>query len=554
MPKTRILLVEGDAKHQSLLGMALTNGRPDVELCTVANGEECLKKTGECLFDCLVLDFKLPDYEADELLPILTKNPNNCPVVVVSSNRDQEVVIRTMRNGGVDFVPKTVAIDSDNLWRRIAGAIEQHRRHNRQRQQVNRRMKQLAQLAETDPLTEIPNRRYGDRLLGGLSHRAYDRRGPVSILMLDIDHFKAINDTYGHAVGDDVLRAIAETLRTHAKKQDTLCRWGGEEFIVVKPSTSLAEAVAWAEDVRQAIEHLKGCFNDRIIPVTASLGVIECPGQQVGLKMIARADRAMYLAKARGRNRVCTGGMVAFQEILELSGGSEDDTLEQRRNDVLDLCWDRLGITQREHLGGHSDRVGGVAVCLGRVLGIDRQTREGLRTAALLHDLGKLVIPEEVLGKPSALSPQELELVSRHAEDGADMSIDLGASRLTADWIRHHHARFDGKGPPSGLRGEAIPLEARILGVADALDAMTSQRPYRSAYSTASAMDELQQERGHQFDPSLVDIVPDALRAQAQVRTGCSENLKAGLDGDSRESAATIGVAGLSTLGSGHCE
>ena len=552
MPKTRILLVENDADHQSLLGMALTNGRPDVELCTAVNGEECLKKMGERLFDCLVLDFKLPDYEADELLPILTKSPNNCPVVVVSSSRDQEVVIRSMRNGGMDFVPKTVAIDSDNLWRRIAGAIERHRRHRMKRQQVNRRINQLARLAETDPLTGIPNRRYGDRLLGGFSHRPYDRRGPVSILMLDIDHFKAINDTYGHAVGDAVLREIAETLRAHANKQDTLCRWGGEEFLVVKPSTSLAEAVAWAENARRAIECLKGCFGDGIRPVTASFGVVECPGQQVSQETIARADRAMYLAKTRGRNRVITGGMVTFQELLELSGVSEDDTPEQRRNNVLDLCWDRLGITQREHLGGHSEHVGRLAVCLGRVLGLGRQTLEGLRTAALLHDLGKLIIPEEVLGKPSALSPQERELVSRHAEEGSDMSIDLGVSRLTADWVRYHHVRFDGKGSPSGLRGEAIPLEARILSVADALDAMTSRRPYRSTYSTASAMDELQQERGHQFDPTLVDSVPDALRAQ--VRTGCSENLKAGLDGDSRESAATIGLAGLSTLGSGHCE
>ena len=530
--------------------MVLADGRPGVKVRTVGNGEDCLRELQEQVFDCIVLDFNLPDCAASGLLCTLRKCHHSCPVIVVSSSRDQEVVIESMRSGSLDFVPKTVALQGDTLWRRVEQAITRHREAQKRRGHAKRRAAQLAKLAEVDPLTGLSNRRYLDRLFRTNRRKAYDRRAQISVIMLDVDHFKRVNDSHGHAFGDMVLQKVAHALQGSACEGDVVCRWGGEELVVLRPSTSLAEAVFWAENLRRGIEYLEIFSGDRRVIVTASIGVVNCPSRGLSAETISQADQAMYLAKSRGRNRVCTWESVSFRKLLEVTGAADREPPERRLSGFLGRCWDQLGPTQRDHLGPHSDRVSKAAASIGRALGLDRPTQQRLRTAALLHDLGKWIVPEDVLGKPSELSREERELVRRHAQDGAEMSIQLGADQMTAGWIRCHHNRFDGEGPPAGMRGQAIPLEARILAIADAIDAMTSERPYRSAYSLASAMGKLQRERGGQFDPVLVDTALDMLRAEVgagAVGHGCP--LAGGKGHEQGSSNGREAAAGQATFG-----
>lgn len=179
-----------------------------------------------------------------------------------------------------------------------------------------------------------------------------------------------------------------------------------------------------------------------------------------------------------------------------------------------------LGPTQREHLTAHAERVSRFAGWVAEALGLEVVERQRVVVGGRLHDLGKYFIPEAILAKPAPLTPAEWAVLSRHAADGAEMSLALGADATTAGFIRYHHTRYDGVGSPNGLAGEAIPLGARILAVADAFVTMRSRRPYRAARTRASALAELRRERWGQFDPRVVDVVSRLLRGEASAATG----------------------------------
>lgn len=517
MSKIGILLVEDDCDHGSLLSLALIEGRPHVHLTLIRTGEEFQRRIREQQFDCIVLDFNLPDCKADELLRHLGKQGNKCPVIVISSNKDQSTVVKCVRSGGVDFVSKAEALSGDNLWRRIEYALARQRRAHETRRKIERRTQRLARLAETDPLTGLSNRFSLDRFFRNRREKL-DRRGNVSAIMLDIDRFKSINDNCGHPCGDRVLRAIADTLRGCARKKDLACRWGGEEFVVIRPSTSLPEAVCWAEQLREEIERLRIECSGQYVPVTASIGVVNGPSTELSGETISQADQAMYLAKRRGRNRVYTWEMVAFEKALKQLTRIDGQSPELRLREVLERYRIPLGPTQRNHLTIHAEYVSKVALRLGHALGVGAEAMDRLRIAGLCHDIGKLLIPEDVLAKGTALSGEEWALLQRHSSNGAEMIAELGADRKTADYVRYHHTRFDGADVAGEAGGPSMPIEAKILSVADAFVAMTSERPYQPARSFSSAICELRRERGAQFDPDVVNAAHDALPSEAPFR------------------------------------
>jgi two-component system cell cycle response regulator len=370
-------------------------------------------------------------------------------------------------------------------------------------------MEQLAHLAEQDPLTGLANRRRLERLFENRRF-ARDRRGCVSVIMLDLDHFKRINDRHGHDCGDRVLRAVADAVRDCAGANDVVCRYGGEEFVIIRPATSLAAAVHWAEALREKVAGLEIRWGDRRVAVTVSIGVVNCASPRLSPAIISRADQAMYLAKRRGRNVVCTWQMVLFREAALRVMSSSPRPVEERLRNVLMQVRHHLGPTQWNHLTTHAEDVSTLAVRLGKAFGLDQVTIERLRVAGLCHDLGKFLIPEAVLAKASALCEEERALLARHSADGAAMSIVLGMDPATADYIRFHHTRCDGTAAVDTCNG-SVPLGARILAVADALVTMTSHRPYQPARSLGTAARELRYGSGGQFDPDVVRTVPRAL-------------------------------------------
>ncbi len=516
MSGTRILLVEDSGDHRELLRLAVTRGRPGVEVHTVDSGRafrDALDAFGPGYFDCVVMDYGLPDCVGSDLIKLLSATAPECPAIVVSSSEDQNTVVESFRSGGIDFLSKSSALCGDVLWQRVKLAMARTERVRRERVQIERRVQRLARLATTDPLTGLTNRLGLERALHGRG-LGCDRRGRAACVMIDVDHFKQVNDTHGHPCGDRILVAVAQVLRASACGGITVARWGGEEFLAVIPGAHIGAAWLWAERVRRCIERQRLACDGRSLYVTVSLGVAAGRENVIGSELLTQADAALYLAKRTGRNRVCTWQMVAVDDLIRraaATGPGASESAEARWHDVLTTARDLMGPIQREHLTVHSERVSRLGVRLAGALGCGDDRRERVRTAGLYHDFGKLVIPDDILGKCTALEPEERDLLAGSAATGAELSARLGVDPRTAECVRWHHARYNLDGAHNGPCGEAIPLEARILGVADAFTAMTSYRTYQTALSPQAAVAEIRRERGRQFDPRVVDVVESAL-------------------------------------------
>jgi diguanylate cyclase (GGDEF)-like protein len=341
-----------------------------------------------------------------------------------------------------------------------------------------------------------------DNLTGLLGHRAFYEaleiqlersNGPFTLAAIDIDDFKLINDLHGHPVGDEALRRVAEALRRSVGEHDSVFRVGGEEFAVLLPERSAADARPVAERLRQAVDS-----TPFVLPLRVSVGLASWPDDARGRDtLLERADDALYAAKRAGKNRVLGVG-----EGDELAASMRRDG---GRGSLLDVLRAKDGDTLT-----HCARVAALAVDTGRVLGLEDDRLAMLRTAGQLHDIGKLALPDEVLNKPGPLDDDEMQLVRTHPLLGAEL-VSAWGDPVAARFVLEHHERIDGKGYPAGLAGEAISLEGRILHAVDALAAMTSDRPYRRAGTVEHAIVELRKMSGTQFDASVVRALEQVL-------------------------------------------
>ncbi len=499
MPPPRILLAEDEPAHQHLLRAALERERADAQVHVVATGTELLDDVRVRDFGCILLDFNLPDYRADELLEILRQHDADLPVIVISSSREQDVVIRSLRCGSVDFVPKSDALQPGCLWSRIDLAMSRRADARAREHRRRNRLRRIVRLAESDPLTGLANRRALHRALDHHRRRTYDRRGRSSMLMIDVDGFKQVNDRAGHAAGDAVLCSIAGCLTAQAGAQALTCRWGGDEFLVVRASPAVAETFAWAESLQHEIKSGPWGRRGSLPGVTVSIGFLNVPSVRVGEHLLPRADAAVYLAKRLGRNRVCSWEMaeVASRVATALNPGIGPD--EGTFVELIDASG-AVSVAVREHLQAHPRRVSRIAVALGRDCGLDPQDLEILRLAGLYHDFGKLWVPRDLLVRPAALSPQEQALVRRCCRDGGMLLQHLGADHGMAECVSRQ-VLDGGEEMKDESAGQGPPSPRDLLRVADAVDAMISPRPYRPAMTPDDVIRELRAGSGRQFHP-----------------------------------------------------
>ena len=367
-------------------------------------------------------------------------------------------------------------------------------------------------LALTDPLTGLGNHRhFHERLERELQH-ANERNLPLTLCFVDVDDFKRINDRFGHPAGDRVLSQLAARLRQTGEA----FRLGGDEFALLLPGYGESAALTAASSV---IERIAALDLEPVGPVTVSAGVAISP-QHAGDRdeLIRLADSALYWAKEYGKNRVRAyrPDVIELAELKRLASGP-DRAARFRAAASLARAVDARDV----YTGSHSQRVAELAARTARRLGLPDEEVELTRLAASLHDLGKLAIPEEILRKPGPLTEPERIVLERHPQIGFRMLESLGVDPV-ADWVLHHHERWDGSGYPDGLSGERIPLGARIIFVADAYDAMISERVYRRRVSPEEAIAELDRCAGTQFDPNVVaalaeELALDAGRAQPAV-------------------------------------
>jgi diguanylate cyclase (GGDEF)-like protein len=380
----------------------------------------------------------------------------------------------------------------------VAVALHQRSTHNALR---------AMRLALTDPLTGLGNHRAFQDELQLQVERAAEMDMPLSVCLLDIDRFKQINDRYGHPAGDRVLAHVGARLRQAGRAY----RLGGDEFALVLPAYGEKGALALAERLIQA---LGADETEHGGTVSFSAGVATFPQHgRDRAELVRVADVSLYWAKAEGRNRarLYQPDRPVAQHLQELATGFD-------RGARLSAAAALAGAVDARdaYTGGHSERVAELAAACAARFPLPPEQIELIRLAARLHDLGKVAIPEEILRKPGPLTQGERLTIERHPKIAFGMLEGLGVEPV-ASWVLHHHERWDGSGYPENLSGEQIPIGSRIILVADAYDAMLSERTYRPSMSPEAAIDELARCAGSQFDPVVVEVFLDGLATQGIV-------------------------------------
>ncbi len=349
-------------------------------------------------------------------------------------------------------------------------------------------------LAATDPLTGVWNRRHIRTRLDTEKARARRFGHDLSVLVMDIDNLKLLNDTYGHRAGDEVIRQVARVLLSSCREIDIVGRYGGDEFAVILPEAGAQGAAVAAERILASLDKHPFESPDRTkVPVSVSIGAASYPSDTHEVdRLFSLADAGMYKAKVAG------GGQFASLTV------APDELPEQLIAPFDVLKGLLITVDSKDHYTfKHSQDVTQRALALARGIGLSEGEMKALETAGQLHDVGKIGVRTDVLRKPGALTPEEWHMIYEHPRLGHMLLHQIPEEENVLQAVLHHHERYDGMGYPDGLSGEAIPLLARILALADAFSAMIADRPYRKALTLQQALDELRRNAGKQFDPKL---------------------------------------------------
>jgi len=471
--------------------------------------------------DVILFDMSLCGDQGFDPIRALHQKAGDIPLVALAEHDDPDQAVQAIQAGAQDCL---VIPDLDHrlIVRSLRYAIERQRMLTDLRfalasekvlmEELDRKNKELVELSITDGLTGLYNHRFIQERFDFEFKRALRYRSSLACMLIDIDHFKSVNDTYGHQFGDYVLVEIANIMRSNSREVDICGRYGGEEFMAITNQTG-DEAMRYAAKLHAAIEKFVFSQDGHTVHVTVSIGVAEFKdGLKKKQELIERADTALYWAKRDGRNIIRQWKEMEAEDLHSL----DHMGIEGLRSELVRLSNEMRAtymesanalvraIDAKDHYTKeHSKNVSYYAVQLAIALGLSDKEVEIIKYAGLLHDIGKIGVAQDVLLKKAKLTDEEFDILKKHPVIGSNILRDVKFLEKEVPIILHHHERWDGRGYPHGLRSREIPFGARIMGVVDAFDAMTTDRVYRPRLSLPEAIAELSRGSGSQFDPEI---------------------------------------------------
>nr|QGT49876.1 hypothetical protein Melaina855_2630 [uncultured Candidatus Melainabacteria bacterium] len=391
-------------------------------------------------------------------------------------------------------------------------------------------LEQTNKYANTDTLTSLYNHRGFQEILANELVKARDNNTPLSVVMFDVNNISKINRELGHAKGDEVIKTIADKISQNIRATDSAGRYGGDEIAVIMPDTNTKDAKYLAEYITYC---LSCCFVDDVGPIKVSVGISTYPECTIDQeKLLILAEQAMFISQAKGYKEGMSAiisssdfnfwddmALNSFAEVLakrhsQIGINFEEELVHKfnqeeivNHNHLMEMVTSLAGAIDAKdpYTKGHSTSVSRYAEALARAVNLPEHEVERIKVGALLHDVGKIGIPENVLKKPGKLDNDEWEIMKQHPTIGAEKVLAPNeALRDLIPIVKYHHERLDGKGYPEGLKGNEIPLAARIVSVADAYHALVSDRPYRKGMPIEKACAILKEGAGIQWDADLV--------------------------------------------------
>ncbi len=505
--KAKILYVDDSETDREIFKRLLTEDNFEVSLA--CNGAECINMAYQQSPDCIIMDCNMPDMDGFEACSQLKSSDQTkfIPIVLVTGYDSESAIIRGLESGADDFMGKTV--NHDIILAKINAMLR-----------AKYLQDELKAMVVRDSLTHLYNYDYFLEISKQEFARSRRYNTQLSCLMFDIDFFKMINDGHGHGFGDLVIKQVALLLKESSRLCDIIARYGGDEFIILLPNTGYKGAVNAAERIQEMVRATEVKDKDKNIFVKFSMsgGISSVLEDNITSAegLVKSADKGLYAAKEAGRNTVMLykdilQSHLVIAEIeknsdLQKIGARLQEIAKQSKEYYFKNIKDFLKTMEKEDkpFVDHSLRVASISAAIARELNLGKHEEEIMEHASLLHEVGMLGIKDEVMLKKNPLNDKDWIEIRKHPLIALQLLRPIKYVDEELKAILYHHERYDGGGYPVGMKGENIPIGARILSVACAVEAMYAGRPYRNMKSGVEICDELIKMAGLQFDPKVV--------------------------------------------------
>ena len=502
----KVLVLENNTSCRSIIENAIKEIGYD--LVAASNETETLSLVKQGSFEIIVVNSRFPD--KDSIIPLMNMKANSSDVIVifVTDHPDIDMAVQSIKRGAYDFIPKP--LDAERLKTSVRTAWEK-KRHDMQEKLLLLLYEEIKKNAINDTLTGLRNGSYATMRLEEEIKRV--KRGDYDTFAVvngDIDNFRIINDKAGRHVGDVVLQQIGTIIKETVRKTDIASRTDGDEFMIILPGTDCYGAEMMVKKVIKRIVEINHQENSRLkdlpIDITMSFGIscIDCAGPEF-VELLAKADYALYECKTLRDDQCLTYERLLREKpykegVFEITEAFEKEISNKIAYSLASLI-DHKDMRTRNH----SKLVSSLSVRLGKYLCLPDETLYKIQMGGMLHDIGKLGVSLEILGKRDKLTAEEIETLKRHVEIGIKIVSSIHNLEMVAPVIASIYERWDGTGYPNGLKGEKIPIESRVIAVVNTYLAMRIDRAYRKGVADNTAIEELLKNRGKQFDPQILD-------------------------------------------------